>query len=110
MHALIFIGSVQKAEDACVPTQDRLTINNLTDVQRYFWNVRACWKSIGIELGVDAGSISAFEKTHKGSVDDCLLEVLKAWLRTSKNCTRQVMKKVFQSPMVLQAIQDCEFY
>jgi hypothetical protein len=109
MDALIFIGSVLRAEDARVPTQDCLTIDDLKEVHRYFWNVRACWKSIGTELGVDAGSISAFEKTHKGSVDDCLLEVLKAWLRKSKNCTHQVMKKVLQSPMVLQAIQDCEF-
>ena len=91
------------------PTHDCLTIADLSEVQRYFWNVRACWKSIGSELGVDQGSISAFERTYKGFVDDCLLEVLKTWLRQT-NCSRHKMKKVLQSPMVLQAIQDSKCY
>ena len=98
-------GSVQTVEKK--PTQDCLTIDDLSEVQRYFWNVRACWKHIGSELGIDQGSISAFERTYKGCVDDCLLEVLKTWLR-KPNCSRLKMKKVFQSPMVLQAIQDSE--
>ena len=100
-------GSVQTLEQKTA--QDCLTIDDLSEVQRYFWNVRACWKHIGSELGIDQGSISAFERTYKGSVDDCLLEVLKTWLR-KPNCSRHKMKKVFRSPMVLQAIQDSECY
>lgn len=81
----------------------------MSEVQRYFWNVRACWKSIGSELGVDQGSLSAFEKTHKGSVDDCLLEVLRTWL-LQPDCSRHKMKKALQSPMVLKAIQESKYH
>lgn len=107
MFGAFYTGSIQKAEKTPSAAQDCLTINDLSEVNRYFWNIRACWKSIGLELGVDSGSISAFEKTYKGNVDDCLLEVLKAWLHQS-NCTHHKMKKVLQSPTVLQAIQDSE--
>ena len=46
------------------------------------WDYRARWKSIGIKLCVDTGTLDAIEKDCK-TVDDCLLKMIKGWLRSS---------------------------
>ena len=47
------------------------------------WNYRARWRFIGIELGIDEGTLDAINKDNR-KVEDCLREMITLWLRGSK--------------------------
>ena len=44
------------------------------------WDVRAKWRSLGLELGVDPYSLDAISVQHRDRPDDCLTHVLQQWL------------------------------
>lgn len=48
------------------------------------WNQRANWRNIGINLGIDLGTLDAIQKSKHCAVDDCFIEVIVTWLRSSK--------------------------
>ena len=68
------------------------------------WDYRARWKFIGIQLDVDTGTLDAIEKDCK-TVDDCLLEMIKSWLRHSPRptVTRESVRVALQSKHVSNA-------
>ena len=66
------------------------------------WDYRARWKSIGIELRVDTGTLDAIEADNR-KVNDCLQEVIKYWLRNSPRPTRETIKVALQSKLVSNA-------
>ena len=66
------------------------------------WNYRARWKFIGVELGIDMGTLDAIEKDCR-IVDDCLLRMIKDWLRNSPRPTREVIRAALQSKHVSNA-------
>ena len=66
------------------------------------WDYRARWKSIGIELRVDTGTLDAIEKDCR-MVNDCLQEMIKYWLRNSPRPTREIIKVALRSKLVSNA-------
>ena len=47
------------------------------------WDYRAKWRLIGIELGIDSGTLDAIEANNR-KVEDCLGEMIKIWLRKNQ--------------------------
>ena len=67
-------------------------------VLEWTWDYRASWKIIGIELGMDIGTLDAIGKSNHYKVEDCLVELLSKWLRGK--ATRSAMTKALQSRKV----------
>lgn len=63
-----------------------LGINDLAAVQDAIHTCRSKWYNLGLQLGVDEGTLRSFEKDYRHS-DDQLREVITTWLKTSKNPT-----------------------
>ena len=55
----------------------------MKEVFEMTWNYRARWRFIGIELGVDEGTLDAIDKDNR-KVEDCLREMVILWLRSCK--------------------------
>ena len=53
---------------------------NIRKVFDISWDYRSKWKFIGMELKIPNGTLEAIETDHK-KCDDCLLEMIKIWLR-----------------------------
>ena len=66
------------------------------------WDYRARWKSIGIELRVDSGTLDAIEKDYR-LANDCLQEMIKHWLRNSPRPTRETIRVALRSKLVSNA-------
>ena len=66
------------------------------------WDYRARWKSIGIELHVDTGTLDAIEKDCR-KVNDCLQEMIKHWLRNNPRPTKEIIRVALQSKLVSNA-------
>ena len=68
------------------------------------WDYRARWKFIGIQLHIDTGTLDAIEKDCK-MVDDCLLRMIKGWLRNSprSTVTRESIRVALRSKHVSDA-------
>ena len=70
----------------------------MREVLDYFWDYRAKWKMIGIELQIGMGTIDSIDKSQRG-VDDCLIEVIKVWLH-GKTATVSAMSAALKSKCV----------
>ena len=80
-----------------------LGIDDMREVLDFFWEFRAKWKLIGLDLCIDIGTLDSIEVGKRNQPEDCLVEVIKVWLRgtTSKvNPTRSAMFTVLQSKCV----------
>ena len=68
------------------------------------WDYRARWKFIGIQLDIDTGTLDAIEKDCK-TVDDCLLRMIKGWLRNSPRptVTRESIRVALRSKHISYA-------
>ena len=66
------------------------------------WDYRARWKSIGIELRVDIGTLDAIEANNR-KVGGCLQELIKHWLRNSSRPTKEIIRVALQSKLVSNA-------
>ena len=80
-----------------------LGIDDMREVLDFFWDFRAKWKFIGLDLHIDMGTLDSIEEDNRNKSDKCLIEVIKVWLRgtTSKvNPTRSTMVAVLQSKYV----------
>ena len=79
-------------------------IGDIREVQDFFWDIRASWKTIGLELGIDMGTLDSIERTHRMVVEDCLLEMLKRWLQHDNPVpTRSAMIEVLRSKSLASA-------
>ena len=85
-----------------ISNTDILNINNIKEVLDEMWDYRARWKFIGIQLHIDTGTLDAIEKDCK-MVDDCLLRMIKAWLRNSPTVTRESIRVALRSKHVSNA-------
>ena len=81
---------------------DILNISNIKEVLDEMWDYRARWKSIGIELHVDTGTLEAIEKDCR-KVNDCLQEMIKYWLRNSPRPTKETIRVALRSKLVSNA-------
>ena len=66
------------------------------------WDYRAGWKSIGIELRVDTGTLDTIEKDYR-SANDCLREMIIYWLRNSPKPTKETIRVALRSKLVSNA-------
>ena len=66
------------------------------------WNHRARWKFVGVELGIDMGTLDAIEKDYK-MADDCLLRMINGWLRNCPRPTREAIRVALRSKHVSNA-------
>ena len=67
------------------------------------WPYRSSWKLIGIDLGIDTGTLDAIDKNNK-KVEDCLTELITGWLRnTEPRPTRAAITAVLSSEHILSA-------
>ena len=62
---------------------DVLCTEDMKEVLEMTWNYRARWRFIGIELGIDEGTLDAIDKDNR-KVEDCLREMITLWLRGCK--------------------------
>ena len=77
-----------------------LTHNNVKEMLDVAWESRARWRFIGIELGIDTGTLDAIEH-DKRKAEDCLSELISQWLRRSDpKPTRRAMTKALKAPSV----------
>ena len=77
-----------------------LTIDNIKEILDQTWQYRAQWKFIGIELGIDTGTLDAIDKDYK-KADDCLTNVIKIWLRNmTPRPTKRTLTRALESPLV----------
>ena len=80
------------------------------------WDYRAKWRYIGIELGIDKGTLDALNKNNR-EVEDCLTELISKWLRNTKpRPTRAAMTKALESQFVagsaapvIEGMSDCVY-
>ena len=83
-----------------LPCIELLKIDNIREVLDSFWNFRARWKMIGIELGIDLGTLDSI-RTNNREVEDCVTEMIIAWLRgNNPRPTRSAMAAVLLSECV----------
>ena len=79
-----------------------LTPRNIREIIDLTWPHRARWKLIGIELGIDIGTLDAIEKDRR-IVQDCLSELISTWLRTAPRPTHAAITAVLKSECILSA-------
>ena len=74
----------------------------MREVLDVFWDYRASWKLIRVELGIDLGTLDAIDKNHS-RVEDQLMELTVKWLRgNNPRPTRSAMAKVLQSKYLME--------
>ena len=66
------------------------------------WDYRARWKSIGIELCVDTGTLDAIEANNR-KVGGCLQEMITHWLRNNPRPTKEIIRVALQSKLISNA-------
>ena len=77
-----------------------LSIDNIKEILDQTWQYRAKWKFIGIELGIDTGTLDALDADHKKS-EVCLRNMIKTWLRNkTPRPTRMAINQALESPSV----------
>ena len=86
----------------CIIDEDLLSPDNIKEVLDEIWDYRARWKSIGIELRVDTGTLDAIEANNR-KVGGCLQEMIKHWLRNSPRPTRETIRVALRSKLVSNA-------
>ena len=77
-----------------------LTLGNMREVLDLTFPHRANWRQIGLQLGIDVGTIDAIEVDRR-KVEDCLTDLIIHWLRnTEPKPTRSALTKALQSKHV----------
>ena len=81
-----------------------LGTENLKEILDQTWNYRARWRFIGIELGIDEGTLDAIEKNNR-KVEDSLREMITLWLRgCNPKPSRHAISKALQSGRVSRTV------
>ena len=78
----IIILCMQLMSGFCTST-DLLTCDrNMKEILDLSFPYRARWSLIGVQLGIDIGTLDAIEANRR-KVEDCLTELIKYWLRNT---------------------------
>ena len=81
-------------------TLSALTPDNMKEMLDLTWDYRSKWKFIGIELGINPGTLDALDADNK-KAGQCLSELISLWLRgKSPKPTRSAMVEALQSSCV----------
>ena len=84
---------------------DILSRDNMREVLDTFWDCRAKWKLIGIELGMDIGTLDAIDKDNN-KVEDSLVDMIKQWLRGKP--TRRTMTMALKARCVTGGVTSVQ--
>ena len=85
------------------------TPENHREILDLTWPHRASWKLIGIELGIDTGTLDAIEEDYR-KVGDRLTELISTWLRDiNPRPTRAAITAVLKSEKILSATGNHHF-
>ena len=77
-----------------------LSIDNYREVFDLTWPYRSRWMFIGVQLGIDQGTLDAIEKDYR-HVSDCLRRLISHWLNNVDPIpTRSAINKAIQSDCV----------
>ena len=78
-----------------------LTPDDLGVVLEAVWEARSKWYNIGLKLGISAGTLDSISKANNQNPDDCLTDMIKAWLRSGRpKPSWAALAKALKSPMV----------
>lgn len=67
---------------SCIILGDhQLSVGDLQKVQKCIWDARSKWYNIGLELGIDAGTLDAIAEDSTQNPDRCFRAMLTKWLR-----------------------------
>ena len=73
----------------------------LREVIHYGWSLRSRWYYIGLELGIDAGTLEAIKQSNREKCDDCFQEMIQQWLRNdSPDPTWEQLDKALKAKTV----------
>ena len=75
-----FITHYTDVTSCSQPADQQLSVNDLHVIMEELADVRAKWYNIGIQLGVNVGTLKAIEKQYSDP-SDCLRETLMTWLK-----------------------------
>ena len=75
-------------------------MNDLNRVLHIAWEARAKWYHIGLGLGLKPGDLDAIKKSHFDIVDDCFTIMIKTWLTSSKDTSREKLAEALKQPTV----------
>ena len=78
----------------------RYKTEDLKEVLNKLHGVRAKWRSIGLQLGLDGGDLDAFEHDHKGDAQRCFEAVINAWLVSGHETTSERLAQALSQPTV----------
>ena len=82
---------------------DRLSVDDLADVQRKLFAVRTEWYNLGLELGQRVPTLDSIDAKCSGDPSQCFRQVLAEWLKgVNPPPTWQAMVKALKSPTVEQ--------
>ena len=82
--------------------QERLTVNNLSEVLSAVLDKRSQWKYIGLSLNITSGTLDAIERDCHYQSKDRLRDVLKEWLKQSEpQPTWDALQEALNSPLVV---------
>ena len=74
-----------------------LTLDNIREVLDLTFPHRAKWRLIGVQLGIDVGTLDAIEANRK-MVENCLTDLISHWLQnTVPQPTRGALTAILQS-------------
>ena len=63
-------------------------ICDLVNVKKFMKNVVA-WKKLGLALGLLYPTLQKIERAQRDNVDDCMMEMLAAWLQQQDHVSRK---------------------
>ena len=63
-------------------------IDDLVTVKKFLKSVVA-WKNLGLELGLVYPTLQKIEREQHEKVDDCMMEMLAAWLQQQDNVSQK---------------------
>ena len=82
---------------------------SLKEILDLTWNYRARWRFIGIELGIDEGTLDAINENNR-KVEDCLREMMTLWLRDKPKPSRRAITTALQSGRVSSTAGKSQAY
>ena len=82
---------------------DRLSVDDLADVQRKLCDVKTEWYNLGLELGLRPPTLDSIGAKYKDDPSQCFRQVLSEWLKgVEPPPTWQAMIEALNSPTVAQ--------
>ena len=86
-----------------------LSTDNMREMLDLTWDYRAKWRFIGIQLGIDSGTLEAIDANNNGKVEGCLAELINHWLcNNDPRPTRGAIISAIKSKLV--ATSDAGIY